>query len=517
MRTGDQWPAGGFSLASIARRRRGTGQGGRPALSYRERTWSYDDLADRVDRAREGLLRLGVGSGSRVCVLMNNSPEWLGLFFGLMSVGAVCVPVNYYYRAPELDSVLADSGAEWIATEDVFEDLLRACPRARDLGRLDVAGLLGDGPSGSLDPGGGVAAVGFPADAPDPDPDDVALLQYSSGTTGRMKAAVHTQTTILWNSVHQIAELGIDPESVTLLVPALCWSAGLHDLTLATLWAGGHVVVHPSRHLDPQDLLRTLEQRRVTHVFLVPSILRRFAEIPDPDRYDLSALQLVLTGGEPVLPELTEDLVRRFPGIPLAPSYGLSEFPSTMTHLTPRQLRGKPGSVGRPSLIAEVRIVDDADNEVPVGTVGELLCRSPATMKGYHGDPEESARALSGGWLRTGDLARVDVDGFYYVVGRKKDMLISGGLNVYPAEVERVLAEHPAILEIVVDGIPDDRWGTVPRAFVVLDPDCHASVAELVEFARSRLASYKVPREFVFRTDRFPRSAGGKVLRNRVR
>lgn len=516
MRTDDRWPNAGFSLASIARRRRGTWQGGRPALSYQERTWSYNDLAERVDRAREGLLRLGVGRGSRVCVLMHNSPEWLGLFFGLMSVGAVCVPVNYYYRAPELDAVLADSGADWIATEDAFEDLLEACPRAADLGRLDVRVLLGDAPSAPVNSGDGVP-VGSPADAPDPDPDDMALLQYSSGTTGRMKAAVHTQTTILWNSVHQIAELGIDRNTVTLLVPALCWSAGLHDLTLATLWAGGHVVVHPSRHLDAEELLGTLERRRVTHVFLVPSILRRFAEVSHTDRCDLSALRLVLTGGEPVLPELVESLVRQFPGIPLVPSYGLSEFPSTMTHLDPRDLRSRPGSVGQASLIAEIRIVDEEDHEVPVGAVGELLCRSPATMRGYHGDPEESARALAGGWLHTGDLARVDADGFYQVVGRKKDMLISGGLNVYPAEVERVLAEHPAVREIVVDGISDERWGTVPRAFVVLDPEHHTSVAELVEFARARLASYKVPREFVFRTDRFPRSAGGKVLRNSVR
>jgi fatty-acyl-CoA synthase len=285
---------------------------------------------------------------------------------------------------------------------------------------------------------------------------------------------------------------------------------------LATLWVGGAVVVNPSRGFEAGEVMRTIERNGVTVTLFVPSVLRMVLAHPLED-HDLSRLRKVLSGGEPVPVPVIEEFQRRLPSCDLIQGYGMSEFPTIMTFLDSEHAVSKRGSAGRATRITELRVVDDEDRDTPPGEHGEIVVRSPATMTGYYGREDATAAALAGGWLRTGDRGYVDDDGFLYIAGRSKDMIISGGLNVYPAEIERVIERHPAVAEVAVVGIADDRYGEVGEAHVVLREGATATEAELEAHARGELANFKVPRRWVLRTDPLPRTASGKLQKFSLR
>jgi fatty-acyl-CoA synthase len=499
--------------------------GDREAVVFGEERLRYADLAERAARLADALARDGVAPGERIAILLRNDPAWFDVFFAAAALGAVLVPINYLLRAQEVAYVLNDSGATTLVAGDDLAEVARValeeapgCSR-----RLCVAHAGGEkGPGADALPGSrDLAALRAEGEARWPERPigvgDPTLLQYTSGTTGFPKGATHSVSTLLWNSFHQIGDFGVDEHERYLCVPALCWAAGLHDFTLATLWVGGTVVLNPSGGVRVESLLSTLERERITKVLLVPTLLKQLVESSELKRYDLAALRYVLTGAEPV----PVPVIRRFdevlPDKTLIQGYGMSEGPTIATYLRPEDAIRKVGSCGKPVTNCELRVVDDEDRDVAPGEIGEVLTRSPATMVGYWNREDASAEALRGGWLHTGDLGVLDEEGFLSICGRKKDMYISGGLNVYPAEVEAVLLGHPQVGECAVFGLPDEKWGevghaiVVPRAGETLEPEA------LRARCREALASYKVPARIEVSEEALPRTASGKVQKFKLR
>jgi fatty-acyl-CoA synthase len=490
-----------YTLASIVRKR-STGRVGpdRPAVSFGDRTLTFAELDERSDRLASGLAAAGFAKGDRAGVLMHNRLEWFEILFALAKLGGVIVPLNYMLKTPELRFILEDCDAGWLFAEDRFADAL---PELCDHdGRRAVT--IGDGYEDLITAGEAPVDVDVRAG-------DLLLLQYTSGTTGFPKGAMHTHATVLWNSYHQIPDFHVSQEDVYLVIPALCWAAGLHDLALATLWAGGRVVLNPSTGFSPASFCETVVREKVTTALLVPAVLKRVLGSGELGRHDLSSLRLLMSGGEPVPVPAMEELHRQLPSCPLVQVYGMSEFPTLMLLLGVEDALSRLGSAGKACSIAEIRVVDEQGEDVPSGETGEILCRSPACLIGYYGREDASAETLEGGWLHTGDLARVDEDGYVFIAGRAKDMIISGGLNVYPAEVERAIIEQPGVLEAAVIGIPDEEWGEVGMAIVVLEPDAALDEADLRAALKEQLANFKVPKRYEIRREPLPRTTSGKV------
>jgi acyl-CoA synthetase (AMP-forming)/AMP-acid ligase II len=344
--------------------------------------------------------------------------------------------------------------------------------------------------------------------------DDLHRLMYTSGTTARPKGVMITYANLYWKNVAHVIEFGITGADRGLACGPL-YHVGALDLTTTTvLYAGGTVEVH--RQFDAAAVLDTIERHAITTVWLAPSMVNALLAHPTLEARDLSGLRLVIDGGEKMPLPLIERLLRAFPNAWFADAYGLTETVSGDTFLDKGKTVAKIGSVGKPCLHLEVEIWDDEGRPVPAGTLGEIVLRGPKVFKGYWKDPDATAAAFRGGWFHTGDIGSIDADGFLYIVDRKKDLIISGGENIASPEVERVLYEHPAVLEASVVGRPDPRWSEVPVAFVVLREGAKASAEELQEFCRARLARFKVPRAVEF-IEALPRNPSGKVLKRVLR
>ena len=484
----------------------------RVALKFQDRSLTYAELDARASELAAGLRRAGFRKGERVATLLYNCVEWVELFFAIAKLGGTLVPINYYIASPELAFILEDAEATWLVSEaalwPIVDGAAELGPPRRNvsIGERQADALFYDD-----------LFRGDRLDLSDAAEEDLFLLQYTSGTTGRPKGAMHTHSTVLWNSYHQLPDFGIGSDSVVLGIPALCWAAGLHDFALAVLIAGGTFVLNPSTSFDPDEFGRTMERERVSHVLLVPTVLRRVVASGVLDRHDLSSLRVVISGGEPVPVDTMAAFHEQLPSTQVIQVFGMSEFPTIMLWLDPRYAEAKRGSTGKACSIATVRVVDEDGRETPAGEVGEIVCRSPACALGYYGKPEASEALWKGGWMHSGDLAYRDEDGFIFIAGRSKDMFISGGLNVYPAEVERVLAELPGVVEAAVVGVPDDDWGEVGEAFVVVDADDPVSPEALASGARERLAPFKVPKLWTLQTDPLPRTVSGKLTKKDLR
>jgi fatty-acyl-CoA synthase len=506
----------GYTVANLLRKNRCAGltNPDRVAVIFGQRRVTYDDLEDRAARLASALAAEGFATGDRVAVLLLNRVEYFEIFFAVAMLGGVVVPVNYLLKGQEVKFVLDDSGARWMFVE---QSLWPAVEPIHEDTAVSVTYVMvdGAGPDGrSYDDvvaAGSAGGVDVAVNAADP-----FLLQYTSGTTGFPKGATHTHETVLWNSLGQIGDFAMTRRDVYLCIPALCWAAGLHDFTLPALWLGATVVLRPSRNFDAAEVWRTIERHRVTLALFVPSVLRIALAHPLED-HDLGSLRMVASGGEPVPVPAIEEFQRRLPTCDLIQGYGMSEFPAIMTFLDSDHAITKRGSAGRAGRITELRIVDPAGRDVPAGEHGDIVVRSPATMIGYWNRPEATAAVMTGGWFHTGDRGYLDGEGFLYIAGRSKDMIISGGLNVYPAEIERVLERHPAVREVAVVGMPDDRYGEAGEAHVVVHDGAEVTEAELDAFARAELANFKIPRRWVLRPDPLPRTASGKVQKYALR
>ena len=491
--------------------------GHEPAIGFGGAQRSFVQLRDRARGVAAGLRAAGVARGDRVAVLMGNRHEWPELLFGLADAGTVCVPVNVLLSGPEIAHVCEDSGVRALVVDELGEARLAELAALPELtvtvGDVEVPEGVRSIAYDELAAGGPGGAAGLEV----PAKDDIFIHYYSSGTTGLPKAAVHTHDGVLWNSFGQVHDLALDRDVRYLVVPSLSWAAGFHNLVLGLLWMGGYSALMPTGGVTPDRILHTADAERATHVMLVPTLLREFAsDAALLEGLRRTGLRWIVTGAEPVPLALIEQLREELPDVSVCQGYGLSEFPTIATLLRPEETVAHQGSAGRPLSHTDAALLDHEGSIVDAGE-GELLLRSPATMRGYHGQPEQTAETLAGGWLHTGDLVSLDDEGFVTIIGRTKDMIISGGLNVYPREVEEVLQAVPGLFETAVVGVADERFGE--RCVAIVVPDEGTTIdPELIERVCSeQLASYKRPRAILVHDSPLPRNPTGKLLKRELR
>ncbi|MHB1134437.1 MAG: AMP-binding protein [Chloroflexota bacterium] len=467
---------------------------------------TYAELAEGAARVAGGLRGLGVRPGDRVAALALNGLPLLELLFACGRFGAILVPLNYRLAERELLWLAADAAPALLAYEDTFAAparLLAAATGARLVALEEAAsGALGYDQLRAAEP---AAAAPLPLDTP-------WCILYTGGTTGRPKGAVLTHGSMLWNALNTVLSWGLRSDDVAPIFTPIFHTGGFNVFLLPLLLAGGTVVL--PRRFDAEAALATLVAERATLLFLVPTMFQLLAETPGFAAADLSAIRWAISGGAPC-PERLYDVYRPKVRV-FKQGYGLTEV-GPNEFATPDDLAArKRGSVGRPTLFLRYRVVDAAGVDLPAGAVGELLLAGPTVCAGYWRNPEATAAAYDGEWWRTGDLVRYDADGYFYIVDRKGDLIISGGENIYPAEVEEALYAHPAVAEAAVVGQPDPRWGEVVVGVVALHAGGAVGGADLTEHCRARLARYKVPKRFVF-LESLPKSAAGKILRAEVR
>ncbi|MFF9001154.1 long-chain fatty acid--CoA ligase [Streptomyces achromogenes] len=482
----------------------------RIAVVHEDREVTYRQLHERVLRLAHALRTLGVARGDRVAYLGPNHPAFLESLFAAGALGAVFVPLNTRLAAPELAYHLTDSGAAVLVHAP--EQAEAAAAAATDAGVSHRVALAGPGPGAlgydDLLALGGTAPLDEPVN-----PDDPCMIMYTSGTTGHPKGAVLSHANIVWNSVNVLVDLDLAADEVTLVTAPLFHTAALNMTCLPTLLKGGRVLLLGA--FDPDRVLHLIESHRVTCMFGVPTMYDALAARPRWPEADLTSLRSLNCGGAPV-PErtITTYLAR---GLAFAQGYGMTEASPGVLFLDREQTSAKAGSAGVPHFFTDTRVVLPDGRDAAPGERGEILVSGPNVMTGYWNRPAETAAAVTDdGWLRTGDVARTDEDGFAYIVDRVKDMFISGGENVYPAEVENAVLGHPAVAECAVIGVPDARWGEVGRAVVVLKPGARAEEADILGHLRGRLAKYKIPKSVVF-AEALPRTASGKLVKPAVR
>ena len=467
------------------------------ALVFGEEQTTYAELHDRVLRLAHVLRELGVSPGDRVAYVGPNHPAFVEALFATHTLGAIFVPLNFRLAAPELDFMLSDSGTSVLmyAPENaaVAEDLASYTGA-----RLAVAEIAGSDDS----------PIDTPVNGADP-----ALILYTSGTTGRPKGAVLTHDNLLWNCIHMMIDVDIAGDEVTLISAPLFHVAALDQTLLPTLLKGGTSVIMPTWDVD--TCFDLIEKHGITWMFGVSAMFAGLVQSPRWDSADLSSVRTLMSGGAPIPEALISAYQER--GLVFCQGYGLTETAPGATFLRPEQSIRKIGTAGTPCFFVDVRVVTGDLSDAPPGVPGEVMVQGPNVTPGYWGrEDANDAAFVDGTWLRTGDLATVDDDGYLTIVDRVKDMFISGGENVYPAEVEAALFEHPAVAEAAVIGVPDDRWGEVGAAYVVTRSEASTDGEELRTFLRTRLARYKVP-VHVHLVDDLPRTGSGKIRKQVLR
>ena len=485
------------------------------AVVFGKTRLTYGQLRDRVAMLANALVKDGVKRGDRIAILMKNDIAWFDILFATWAIGAVTVPVNFLFKAAEVAFVLKDSGATTLFAMDEFlgtaEEALSEAP---DCKRLFVVGPV-KGRFASYESFRNAGEPSFP-EVPI-EMSDNALLQYTSGTTGFPKGAQHTVSSLMWLNYSQIFDFDITPKERYLALPAMCWAAGTHDFVIAALWVGGTVVLYPTGGLNVAEVLETVQKERTTRCLMVPTVLKQVVEHEGLEKYDVSSWQYVLTGAEAVPVAVIEKSQKVLPTVNVIQGYGLSEGPTIATFLRAEDAVRKLGSCGRSVSNCEIRIVDDDDNDVGTGNTGELILRSPGTMVAYWNRPDATAETLKNGWLHTGDLASKDEEGYFTIRGRKKDMFISGGLNVYPAEIEALILADASVLECAVVGLEDAKWGEIGHTVLVAKPGATLDVDGINAMLKAKLATYKLPKGTSVWTEPLPRTASGKVRKFVVR
>ena len=484
-----------------------------PAIAFEDRLLSFAELERRANLLAAALATRGVGAEDNVAILMYNRPEFVEAFLAVQRLGACAVPVNFRLSQEEVDYVLADSRAVGIISDAELVAVGQAAAPKLPRIRFHLV-------AGSAQPGAESYEEALQAAAPKPpevavSDEQLAFLMYTSGTTGRPKGAMLTHKNLVVNTMNWLAEIGPGREDVWLSGLPLFHIGGLNGV-LPFMALGALAVIEPSTGFDPARSIERLLRHRVSMCFFVPTQWREICERPEVSELDPERLRVAMWGASQAPLQTLELLAETFPSVEIVNAFGQTEMSSNTAFLKGPDAVRKMGSIGRPAVNVEARIVDPAGNDVPRGEVGEIVYRGPTVMRGYFGKEEESAEAFAGGWFHSGDLVREDEEGFLYVVDRLKDMLISGGENVYPAEIERVLADHPAVAEVAVLGIPHPRWVETPLAAVVAAPGAEPSEEELIEHCRERLAGYKKPSAVVFVAE-LPRNAAGKVLKRTLR
>ncbi|GIH90348.1 long-chain fatty acid--CoA ligase [Planobispora siamensis] len=467
----------------------------RTALSHRGGRTTYRELHARVNRLASALRDLGVRRGDRVAYLGVNHPALVETFFAAGTLGAVFVPLNTRLAAPELGYILRDAEPAVL------------------LAGAEHTGLAADLPARLADHGE-LAAAGDPAPIDEPvDRDEVCLIMYTSGTTGRPKGAMLTHANLTWNTFNLLVDVPLAHDEVTLIGAPLFHIAALAQTLVPTVLKGGTAVLEPV--FDVERTFDLIEAERITVMFGVPAMFAFLSQSPRWPRADLSSLRYLLCGGAPV----PEPLIRAYQdrGLTFLQGYGMTETSPGALFLAAEHSVAKAGTAGVPCFFSDVRLVGPDGAPAAPGEPGEVHVQGPNVTPGYWRRPEETGKVLSqDGWFRSGDIGVADEDGYVRISDRINDMIISGGENVYPAEVEGALYGHPDVAECAVIGVPDDRWGEVGKALVVLRPDAKSGGADLLAYLDGRLARFKIPKYVEF-VPQLPRNAAGKVLKAQLR
>lgn len=475
--------------------------------------FTYRQMNERANRLANWLHDQGVGMGDRVGVLALNGVETLDAFFACGKLGAVLVPLNWRLHPRELAGALGLTTPRVLIFSDEFAaQVAQVVPESPSIAvcvHTDGSGVVGSRWYEEVLAG----ASSSPRTNAQVDAEDVVCLLFTGGTTGLPKAAQVSYRMIAWNTLNTVVH-ELNRDDVTITHTPMFHTGGLLVYTLPLLTIGGTVVV--MRRWDADELLMLVERERVTMFFCVPTQYQQLMQSPRFATSDLSRLRFLTSGGAP-LPVALIEAWCAVHAVPFKQGFGMTEFGPGIFSMGPEFAVSKVGSIGRPNYFVDARLVDAQNQPVPVGAVGELVLKGPSMCSGYFADSDASAACIDDqGWFHTGDLARMDGDGFYFIVDRKKDMFISGGENVYPAEIEQVLYGHPAVLQCAVIGVHDVRWGEVGKACVVLKPGMCATPEELLDFLLARLARYKVPKG-VEVLAALPISPAGKVLKRELR
>ena len=469
---------------------------------------TYRQLNDRANRLANTMKALGVEHGDRVGLLALNEPEYFDMYFGLGKIGAILVPINHRLAGPEIQYILSDCGAKVFVFGKEFvpvvDSIRNEIPAKQCIAIMDDPPAWAESYEASIRD----ASVGEPEEAGADD--DTLTILYTSGTTGRPKGAELTHNYYFWNSVNLMSTLGLDVGETTMIALPLFHIGALAGPPYI-VHGGGRVVL--LRSLDPKRFLELIEEEKVGGFGSVPQLLDFLKLVPDFEKYDWSSIKVILAYAAPVPVALIKEYAAA--GIKVRQLYGLTEC-NTATVLDAENALAKVGSCGKAFFHTEVRVVDEHDRDVGPEVKGEVLLRAPNLMKGYWNRPEESEAALKGGWLHTGDIGRMDEDGFLYIMDRKKDMIISGGENIYPAEIEDYLRHNPKVMDVAVIGTPHEKWGEAVMAVVVVREGETLTDKELLEWSQGKIAKFKIPKRVVF-TDAIPRTPTGKILKRVLR
>ena len=512
----------------------------RTALVYEDERVTYDAFGRAVVALAHEFRARGVKKGDRVALIMRNLPEWPVVFFAASICGAIITPLNAWWKGAELEYALVDSGTK-IAVVDGerwqrIAEHLDACPALERVYVSRAPGELGDPRLAHLED-----VIGVPNDwqkLPESealpeielDPEDDATIFYTSGTTGKPKGALGTHRSIVTNimtsgfaAARAFVRRGEpvpppDPnvQRVALLVVPMFHVTGCNASLVPHMNAGGKIVL--MHKWDVERAMQLIEREKVMATGGVPTIAWQLVEHPAREKYDLSSLITLGYGGAPSAPELVKRIKEVFPQSAPGNGWGMTETSATFTSNNSEDYQNRPASCGPPAPVGELKIMSlDGTRELPVGEVGELWAKGPQIVKGYWGNPQATAQTFVDGWVRTGDLARVDEEGFCYIIDRAKDMLIRGGENIYCVEVENALYEHPAVIDAALIGIPHRTLGEEPAAVVHLKPGSEATEDELRAFVAERLAAFKVPVKIRFMDQTLPRNPQGKILKTELK
>jgi fatty-acyl-CoA synthase len=471
---------------------------GRIAVITDQEQLTYKELNERIQNAALFLLNeLKVKKGDRIAIISQNRLEYVVLLFAIARLQCIAVPLNIRLNINELIFQLQDSGTSILAAEEPFFEMAKSIEKETGVKLFSIE-KLND-------------IKQKEAELPDEeiDENDPYIICYTSGTTGKPKGAVLRQSNMYWNAINNILAIDLTSMDRSMVLLPLFHIGGIGLFALPTLFVGGTIII-PGK-FDPYKAIEMIEKHQATVVMGVPSIHQALFDCPAFNVADLSSVRWFYSGGAPCPRELIQAFTDK--GYLFGQGFGLTETSPTVFMLSREDARRKKGSIGKPVLFSEVKLVDEEGNEVRPGEVGNLLVRGPIVMKEYWNRPEATNEAIKDGWFHTGDLARTDDEGFFYIVGRKKEMIISGGENIYPLEVEQVINQLPEVREAAVVGISDPRWGEVPVAFIAKREGASITEEDVKTYCLKFLAKYKVPKEIYF-IDELPKNATGKIQKS---
>ena len=497
----------------------------RPAVIFEGKKYSFNELTQKANRLANALLSLGIEKGERVAILQVNCNQYVEAYYAVAKIGAIFVPLNFRAKQDELVHMLnhSESSTLFVGQRylEMVNDMRSELPLIKHYISIDSK------QEGMLYYEDLLASVSDEEVFTDIADDDITMLMYTAGTTGLPKGVPLTHNSFTLYVLENVAPADLEIEETNLLTMPLYHVAGVQAMLAATY--GGRSLAM-MRQFEVNEWLETVQQEKANRAMLVPTMLKRVIDHLDFNKYDLSSLKVITYGAAPMPFEVIKKAIELFPGVNFINAFGQTETASTITTLSPddhiiegteeekeKKLRRLTSSIGRPMPDIEMKIIDEQGNDLPPGGVGEIVAFGPRVMSGYWKDAEKTAKALTkDGWLRTGDMGYMDEEGYFYLAARADDMIIRGGENISPEEVENALYTHPAVEEAAVIGVPDPEWGQQPMAIVVLKTGKTATPDELIEFCRERLSSFKRPRSVVF-VDELPRTSTGKVLKRVLR